>query len=130
MNVLVVDTSSWVSFFEGKPSAAIDLALREARVWLSPIVASELLSAKLSPLQRSDLQEMLAELPLCECPFEHWVKVGELRSFCSQKGFKVSTPDAHVAQCALDRNAYLISEDKIFEKISKVSSLRLSKGGE
>jgi predicted nucleic acid-binding protein len=89
-------------------------------------VVSELLSAKLSLGDRRALQSMLVELPLCSCPFEHWVKVGELRALCSKKGFKVSTPDAHVAQCAIDLNAYLSSEDKIFTKIAGIAPLRLA----
>ncbi len=125
MNVLVVDTSAWVSYLAGGERESIDLALKEARVWLPPLVASELLSAKLSLAQREALREMLAELPLCVCPFEHWVRVGELRARCLAKGFKVSTPDAHIAQCTLDLDGYLLSEDKVFEKISKFISLRL-----
>jgi len=127
VNVLIVDTSAWVSYLAGEGSDAIDSALREARVWLSPIVAAELLSAKLTTDKRNDLREMLSELPLCPVPFEHWVRVGELRAHCLAKGFKLSTPDAHVAQCAIDLEGYLLSEDKIFQKVSKVARLRLGR---
>lgn len=105
----------------------MEVALKEARVWLPPIVVSEILSAKLSPADRKSLNEMLAELPLCSCTFDHWVRVGELRAACAAKGIKISTPDAHVAQCALDLGGYLASEDGVFEKISKATALRLAK---
>lgn len=126
MNVLIVDTSVWVGYLGGSANGYLDLALKEARVWLPPLVASELLSAKLPPTKRNELREMLAELPLCACPFEHWVKVGELRAHCAENGFKISTPDAHIAQCALDLDAYLASEDKVFKKLTKTSRLRLA----
>ncbi len=129
MNALIVDTSVWVDYLAGVPLDWVDSALAEARVWLPPLVLSELLSAKLSPKDRLNLQEMLHELPLCVCPFEHWVKVGELRALCAKAGFKVSTPDAHIAQCALDLDAYLSSRDGIFKKISTVAGLRLATAG-
>ncbi len=126
MNALVVDTSSWVAFLGGQTDSALEIALKEARVWLPPIVASELMSAKLSSSESTALKEMLSELPLCSCPFDHWIKVGELRARCAKKGFKVSTPDAHIAQCALDLDAYLSSKDQVFSKIATVAPLRLS----
>ena len=80
MNVILIDTSSWISYFSGKGHEDIDLALKEGRVFLSPLVASELLSASLTEKQRSSLVDLLGELPLCETPLEHWINVGQLRS--------------------------------------------------
>jgi len=37
----------------------------------------------------------------------------------------VSTPDAHVAQCALDAGALLWSRDGIFQRIAKPAGFRL-----
>jgi hypothetical protein len=126
VNVLIVDTSSWISYFKGIPQPDIDIALKEGRVYLSPVVAAELLSSRLNAKDRTQLQDFLNELPLCEAPFLHWAKVGELRAQLSAQGLNASTPDAHVAQCALDLKGYLLSEDAIFKKIAAVTSLRLS----
>lgn len=125
MNALVVDTSSWISYLSGKANEVLDTALKEGRVWLPPLVAAELLSAKLATEERRSLREMLEELPLCACALDHWAQVGELRALCAEKGVKISTPDAHIAQCSLDLNGYLMSEDKVFEKLTKHSGLRL-----
>jgi hypothetical protein len=38
----------------------------------------------------------------------------------------VSTPDTHVAQCALDVGAELLTEDRIFKKIARHQPLRLA----
>src|SRR5205085_10796471 len=38
-----------------------------------------------------------------ETPLEHWINVGNLRRALRQAGVSVTIPDAHVAQCALDR---------------------------
>jgi hypothetical protein len=44
-------------------------------------------------------------------------------------GVSVSTPDAHVAQCALDTDGDLLAEDHVFEKIAGVVPLRLAPVG-
>ncbi len=125
MNVLVVDTSSWISYFAGRTNSDLDLALSEGRAFLSPLVAAELLSGKLSTGQRQDLKAMLNELPLCDHSLEHWYRVGELRAALSVKGLRISTPDAHIAQCALDLDGYLVSEDAIFRRIQRYTEIKL-----
>jgi predicted nucleic acid-binding protein len=65
------------------------------------------------------------ELPVHETPLEHWIKVGELRRAARDRGLSVSTPDAHVAQCAIDRDAILLSKDSIFTRLASMTPLRL-----
>lgn len=125
MNVIVVDTSSWIKYFAGENNPDLELALKEARVYLPAIVVAELLSARMSEKNKSELIAFLKELPLCESTFDHFLKVGELRASLAKSGFNISTPDAHIAQCTLDLDGYLMSEDKIFEKVSKKIDLRI-----
>jgi tRNA(fMet)-specific endonuclease VapC len=125
VNVIIVDTSSWISYLRGSANSDLDLALKEGRVFLPPIVVAELLSSRMKPSEREPLISLLKELPLCDTPFEHWLKVGEFRSRAAAKGINISTPDAHIAQCVLDLDGYLLSEDAIFKKAAKVSSLRV-----
>jgi predicted nucleic acid-binding protein len=54
------------------------------------------------------------------------VRVGELRLRLRSGGLSVSTPDAHVAQCALDREALLLSNDRIFGRIARMVKLRVA----
>jgi len=125
VNVLIVDTSCWISYLKGTPNSDLDLGLKEGRVFLPPLVVSELLSARLKPAEKQQLLSFLKELPLCDTPFEHWVRAGELRYRMATKGFTLSTPDAHIAQCCLDIEGYLLAEDAIFKKLSKVSELKI-----
>lgn len=103
----------------------MDLALQEGRVYLPPLVLSEILSGKMKPNEKARLIDFFKELPLSSCDFSHWVRVGELRATALSKGFTVSTPDAHVAQCAIDIEGYLVTEDSIFGKVSHAISLKL-----
>ncbi|TVQ81302.1 MAG: PIN domain-containing protein [Bradymonadales bacterium] len=125
MSAIVVDTSAWISYFKGKDYPEIDAALEVGLVYLPPVVCAELLSAKMTAKQRVKLQEFLQELPLYEGGFDHWMKVGELRSDLARKGLSMSTPDAHIAQSALDLKAELITEDKFFKKIAPKLNLKL-----
>ena len=56
----------------------------------------------------------------------HWFRVGKLRATLRARGLSVSTPDAHVAQCAIETGGVLLTEDRVFEKIAKLVPLRLA----
>ena len=126
MSALVVDTSSWIAYFAGRGDSAIDEALAEGRVLLPPIVAAELLSGRLTATDRGDLQDLLSDLPACSADITHWFRVGRLRAELGSQGLSVSTPDAHVAQCALDVDADLLTEDGVFARIARHAGLRLA----
>lgn len=129
MSALVVDTSSWISYFAGRAASAVDAvleeALEEARVHLPAIVVAELLSGTLARKDRAELEDLLRSLPLCSGGFEHWARVGALRTSLRRHGLTVSTPDAHVAQVALDLDAELLTEDAVFAKMARHAPLRL-----
>ncbi|HEY5373300.1 MAG TPA: PIN domain-containing protein [Polyangiaceae bacterium] len=129
MSALFVDTSVWVEFFRGVPLPSLEEALHDGLVVLAPIVAAELLSAPLSKTERRSLGALLRDLPLHPTPLDHWLAVGMLRAQLSKKGLSISTPDAHVAECAIEAGAALWSNDAIFLRVAKASPLRLFKAG-
>lgn len=126
MSALVVDTSSWVAYLGRGDGDLLDEALAEGRVHLPPVVAAELVSGKMTPGQRRALEQLLADLPLCATGFDHWVRVGRLRASLAARGLQVSTPDAHVAQCAIDLDGRLLTEDAIFARVARLAPLRLA----
>ena len=126
MSGVVVDTSAWIEFFAGRESAALETALAQATAVLPPIVVAELVSGARHKRDRDAIREMLGDLPLVETPLEHWIRVGELRLQLRTKGLSVSTPDAHVAQCALDRGATLLSRDRVFTNTAALTELRMA----
>jgi len=125
---LLVDTSVWVEFFRGTPLPRLEEGLREGLVLLAPIVAAELLSAPLSKVERRSLAAFVEDLPLHPTPLSHWQAVGALRAQSAKKGLSLSTPDAHVAQCAIEAGALLWSRDAVFHKMAAMSALRLFEG--
>lgn len=116
MNV-IIDTSVWIDFFNGAAHPEVESALKEGRVFLTPLIASELMSGTRSSAEESKLLAWIDHLPYVDASFSHWIEVGRLRNKCRKKGISISTPDAHIAQAAVDISASLISRDRIFEKI-------------
>jgi predicted nucleic acid-binding protein len=125
VSVLVVDTSVWVAFFRGAPLPRLEVALRDGLVLLAPVVAAELLSAPLSRAERRSLTAFISDLPLHPTPLLHWQAVGSLRAQLAKRGLTVSTPDAHVAQCAIEADGALWSNDAVLSKVARHSGLRL-----
>lgn len=126
MSALVIDTSTWIDYFgSGHRAEVIEDALKDGRAYLPPIVAAELTSGNLAKSDLAELTSLLEDLPICHAPLEHWFRVGELRRRLFAVGEAISTPDAHVAQCALDLGASLVSEDGVFERIAGTVGLRL-----
>lgn len=125
MNGVVVDTSVWIDFFAGAGPPALEDALARGGVVLPPIVIAELVSGARRPADRRAIAALVLELTIHDAPPEHWVRVGTLRRELRDRGLNVSTPDAHVAQCALDRKAPLLTKDHIFARIAELVPLEL-----
>jgi predicted nucleic acid-binding protein len=104
---------------------SVDTALDDGTVYLPPVVAAELLSGRMAERARGELEEFLLTLPLCQADVAHWFRVGRLRRSLAGKGLSISTPDAHVAQCALDLGADLLSADAGFRLVARHTKLSL-----
>ena len=125
MSGLVVDTSVWVDFLHGVDVPLLEDALARGVVVLPPIVIAELVSGARLPRDRAEIVDLLGALAVHETRRDHWVRVGELRRALRARGLTVSTPDAHVAQCAIELNAGLLSRDAVFRRVAELSPLRL-----
>jgi hypothetical protein len=125
---VVADTSVWIDFFAGRPALELEDALLHGLVVLPPLVVAELVSGARRKTERASIARLVDELPVHETPVDHWIRVGELRRALLDQGLSVSTPDAHVAQCALDRDALLLSRDSVFARIGRSVHLKLSTG--
>ena len=128
MSGVVVDTSVWIDFFAGRPVSSLEDALAHGAVVLPPLVVAELVSGAWRRRDRAAIADLVEQIPLHDTPLDHWVRVGELRRELLGRGISVSTPDAHVAQCALDRGAVLLSRDDVFARVARFSRLQVRTG--
>jgi predicted nucleic acid-binding protein len=93
---------------------------------MPPLVVAEVLSGDLDSFARAAFGELLQDYPLHATPLGHWIAVGELRRTLRRRGINITIPDAHVAQCALDLDAVLLSGDQIFAHVAAHTRLRLA----
>jgi len=122
---VVVDSSAWAELFRGRDVPLLEDALEAGRAVLPPIVVAELVSGCRRPRDLEQVRTVIDDAPLVDTPLEHWVRVGELRAALRSQGVSISTPDAHVAQCALDLGAPLLSFDRIFKIVARHVPLRV-----
>jgi predicted nucleic acid-binding protein len=118
----------WIDFFAGVSIPELEEALARGAVVLAPVVVAELISGARRSRDRAAIADLLGELSLHDTPIDHWVRVGELRRALRDHGVSVSTPDAHVAQCAIDRDALLLSRDTVFRRVARYSRLQVTAG--
>lgn len=123
---VVIDTSVWIDYLAGAKIQSVDNAVNDDAAVIPPLVVAELVTGALTSAMREAIGELLQEVLVHETPLEHWIDVGILRGSLARKGVNVSVPDAHVAQCALDLDAVLLTTDGIFGSIAKHAPLRLA----
>jgi predicted nucleic acid-binding protein len=122
---VIVDSSLWIDALSGRTIPALQRALADAVLVHSPLVIAELLSGDLTLDRRERIGELLQDYPLHRTPLAHWIDVGNLRRLLASRGINATIPDAHLAQCALDLNATLLTRDDIFLAIASHVPLRL-----
>jgi predicted nucleic acid-binding protein len=125
---IVADTSVWIDFFRGDSMPLLEQGLAYGSVVLPPLVVSELVSGATTKVDRAAIGELLQDLEIHQTDLAHWLAVGDLRRTLREAGVVVSTPDAHVAQCAIDRDALLLSRDDVFTAIAGQTTLQLASG--
>lgn len=126
MAEVVIDTSAWIDYFEGRTAKRLQAALDERHAVLPPLVVAEVITGASTVEQRNAIGEFLQEAPVYETSLGHWISVGLLRRELRRKGLTVTLPDAHVAQCALDLDAVLLTRDAIFKDIARHTALRVT----
>ena len=123
--VVIVDSSVWIDYLAGAINPEMELAAVEARLLLSPLAVAEVLSGDLMPDHRETIGWFLQEFPMHPTPLGHWMAVADLRRMLRARGVNVTLPDAHMAQCALDVDATLLTRDDVFLRIATHTSLRV-----
>ena len=123
--MIAVDTSTWIAFLDGEPGEDVqelDKALADRRVWMIPVVLTELLS---DPGLPSHVAETLAEVPMIDLEPGYWQRAGLLRARVLSKRRKARLGDALIAQTCLDRGIALLTRDKDFRAFADAARLAL-----
>jgi len=110
----------------GQPDELLSKALHNGTVVLPPLVVAEMVSGATTLEQRTAVGEIVQDALLHETSLGHWIDVGVLRRELRRKGVTVTLPDAHIAQCALELDALLLTRDAVFTQIAQHTPLRVT----
>lgn len=124
--MIATDTSSFIAYFQGIKEAdalAVETAITDQRLWLPPVVATELLS---DPKAGSAIETLIAALPRLDLKAGYWERAGQARRQLLAKGYKARLGDALTAQVCIDHGVPLIARDSDFRHFVKHCGLTLA----
>ncbi len=129
---IFVDTSVWsLALRRDTPPPSpqvrfLERALQTGEaIFTTGLVLQELLQGFTGPKARDAIVERFAALPLVVPEREDHIHAAELRNACRRKGVQVGTIDALFAQLCVRHELLMLSTDTDFERIAKLSPLRL-----
>ena len=121
---VLVDSSIWISYFRsGEREEVLDFLIEE-----NVIVTNELILAELVPFLKLQNKKRLIELlySIEQLPLSiDWKNIITLQTRALKSGINgVGIPDLIIAQNAIEKDAYVFSEDKHFKLLSEISRLQ------
>jgi predicted nucleic acid-binding protein len=133
MNVLV-DTSVWSLALRRKQQASHsavnqlrDIILDGHTILYIGIILTELLHGIRSQSLFEQIETQFETFTCLDLARENYVNAARLSIVCKRKGITASTIDFIIATAAIDNACLLLTTDKDFDSIAKVSDLKLLK---
>jgi len=122
--LIATDTSSLVAYLCGETGddvIRIEAAISARNLRLPPPVLSELLSKP----DLSQIEGLLAQIPLMDLAEGFWRRAGLTRRVLRQRGLKAALADSLIAQCCIDADVPLIARDRDYRHFERWCGLRL-----
>jgi predicted nucleic acid-binding protein len=124
----LIDSSVWIDFFRTRSPPALKRFiapfLRDPEAHLAGPVIFEILRNATAAEVRQTTQQLQA-YPLLGTPLDLWTQAAHLGQVCRQKSFSASSLDLLIAAIALHHGAEIITFDDDFQRIARVSNLRV-----
>ena len=123
--MIAVDTNILIYYLEGKDgyfSEKVDDAILSEKLYLAPVVVTELLS---EPNLNEMCEDIINRQPVLAIKEGYWQRAGKLRRTLLEKGLKARLPDVLIAQSCIDWQVPLISSDTDFRHFQEYTSLEL-----
>ena len=86
------------------------------------LIVAELLRGARSQLDYEGLRLRLSSFEIISTT---WSEVGRLGFLVSRKGFSPPLADLYIAQCAIEHDKIIVTQDRHFSQITKVKSFKL-----
>jgi predicted nucleic acid-binding protein len=128
----IVDTSVWSLAFRRKPTTSdpavekLHALIRDGHlVYLIGVILLEILQGIKTGSQREKVRQSLEPFTLLDLVREDYVEAATLSCLCRSKGVQAGTVDFLIAGAAIRNDCALLTTDKDFQHIAKLSALVL-----
>lgn len=120
----ILDSSIWIELERKTPAICKQVLplIQKNRVCLVDVIVAEVLRGTRT---KKDFQILKKAFENFRWFHSSWQKVAELAFQTAQKGFHPPLVDLYIAQCALENKRTLVTQDKHFSHIARVTSLDL-----
>lgn len=122
---IVTDTNAWLAYFRNEECSFFEISLSAGILEIPALVKLELLGNVLSNKERKALEELLSGVPTIGLNEDHFLRAAKLKADLQEKGISISARDSHIIQCAIDRDAILLSNDPLFIKIQDSTTVKV-----
>ena len=126
----LVDTSVWsLALRRDVPDTTREVTeLKRAleagdEILVTGLVLQELLQGFNRPKAYRQIIEYFSVLPFIIPEREDYINAADLRNLCRKKGIQTGTIDALLASLCIERDIKILTTDKDFSQIARVSSL-------
>lgn len=131
--IVVVDTSVWSLVIRRKKIDEANPYVRQFRrnlaerdyIHLIGPILQELLDGVASTTDFDHLREALEPFPLLPLSRDSFMDASRLRNRCRKAGIQASSVDFLIASACIEHGAPLLTADKDFARIARVSDLEL-----
>ncbi len=128
---IFVDTSVWsLAFRRDAPPdtpqvSELHRALDAGQTLSTGLILQELLQGFSKPKAHQQIIEYFSAIPLLIPDRDDHIRAAEVRNKCRQKGIQIGTIDALLAQLCISHELMLLTTDKDFDFLAKVTDLSI-----
>ncbi len=134
--MILVDTSVLIDYLEGRENPAVNRFIevldRDIPFGISPITLLEVLQGAATEKDFTTLREYLGSQTIYDLAggLESYAEAAKIFFDLRKKGMSAgSSMDCLIAQTAIDHALFLLHNDSDFDRIAKVSSLKICNRG-
>ena len=116
---ILADTTVWIEFFRARSKTGdiLESLIKEGSVWLCGTVLFEILQGVRTEEEKSNVLEMLSDLPYVEMSQSLWQKASEISASLRKIGLNLPISDILIAAAAIRNNFSVFTLDNHFEQI-------------
>jgi len=134
--VILVDTSVWIEFFNGRATSQVcllkDLIDREEDICISDLILTEILQGFRLDRDFASARRHLVRFPILRLKgIDSYIEAARIYRTCRKKGLTIrKTADCIIAQTAIENRLHILHRDDDFETIASVCELKIYRGYE